>query len=246
MLRRVVTFGCAAAVGFAGLLFTGSAQAGPVKLVGQTLNLHVAAAPGGSHIASTTFTDPGPFSDSVTATDIGDGFSRTATSSMNASSGVDHYHVDGKLTFNSTDTRAGRSSQEINSGFGVTAVFEVDEPYYLIIDRSLVVDFLKTNGAVFSENSYRFLTESGEDPYAGSAQFQLAPGKYTLDLKATGGADIAQFDDVSLDYSYRFDLNFTPGSEPPPSAIPLPPAVWSALVVLGLGAANRIRKHCMA
>jgi hypothetical protein len=243
-MLRVARFGRAlAVVGAAGLLFTGSAEAGHVKLLGQTLNLHVATAPGGGHIASKTFTDPAPFSDSVDADDVGSGFSRTAASSMNASSGVDTYHVDGKLTFNSHDTRVGRSSHIINSGFGVQVAFEVDEPYFLTIDRSLVVDFDKTNGAVFSENSYRFLNQStGEDPYAGSAQFALTPGTYLLDLKATGQADAAQFDDVSLDYSYRFDLNFTPGSTPP-NAIPLPPAVWSGLIGLGAVALNRLRRR---
>ena len=151
--------------------------------------------------------------------------------------------IDTRLSFDSLDTRSGGGANTIVNAYNYRVEFTIDSAYTF----DFVSDITNGSGSWNDEQGYNLVSgvrADGDSVFIGPGESGvLQPGTYTLTVQqsnqriSTGDPDLTS---AFRDYNYSFALAPV-DSGGGPNPIPLPPAVWSGLAVLGAGAFTRIR-----
>ena len=228
-------------------------EAGTVNVTGVNLNVGatVDLAERDSVIDTKTSTTVGDFEDAARANDAGEGFDATATTGVKARFGQDGFFFSTTTEFEVLDTRPPTSSSVINNRFDYQVDFTIDSAYEFDFSTQ-VTDDAGTGDTWGDQQGDRQLTGTttgGDEVLFGADESGvLQPGTYSLRIlqgneRISAGDPNSSTD--SIEYEDAFALSAVdggggdPGGEPSP--VPLPPAIWSGLAVLGR-ALNRLRK----
>jgi hypothetical protein len=241
-----------------GLAFLGVAAAGAdraaagVQVLSQDGFVRARVAPGrGEPLTTDQESAPssGSFTRAAQALVAIDGFAADARSNVDATLGQDGFTFAGALAYEATDTRpddpeSGVPTVRLDYEFHVT--FSIDEAYDYDFQHTRARNDTYPFNELENLHQIRGVDVDFLDVDANGGG-TLQPGTYELTLAQTAEGLIGP--GAVLDFDYEVALDLTPvdgngngGGTP----IPLPPAVWSGLLVLGAGAANRMRKRLMA
>jgi hypothetical protein len=246
--RSVVT--CVAALAGAVALAPSGASAG-VTIINPVRN--VTSGVNGSGTVSHTAPDAGPFQDAAVAVDSGQGFTDTTSTSIDSVLNSSRLSFEGSYDFTAADQRigGGEDSPFIHF-FGSVAAgaeFALDQAYSYTLTYNLNCPTPPEALEVIQDSEARFFGDN--DPSDSLVQpgttrtGVLQPGQYQLQLNRNVDGFATPPQDFAYSEGYSFILDLKPvgdgGGKPNP--VPLPPAVWSGLIVLGAGALNRLRKR---
>jgi hypothetical protein len=232
-----------------GLAVAGSADAGPVRIISQERTLTVSAQGGAGRERITktlSAENAGTFSANVSADDTNPAMVAKASAGVDSTLGDTGFRFRGRLAWY-LDDLGERDQLESNAEaqYAFNVVFAVDETYrYSFANNGRLVH---SEGGSGAGDAGEFLSGPGASG-ALEETGVLTPGTYTLELFLFQGSSETT---VGYEGSYRreFDLSFdlapvaNVGQHDQPAAVPLPPAVWSGLLVLGAGAVKRWRKR---
>jgi hypothetical protein len=253
------TFGRSTAMFVAGLagvaaaaLAPSSASAG-VVIVNQVRNVVSGVSDGGD--VSHTAPDAGPFNDTAVAVGSGQGFTNTTSTSIQSVLNSSRLTFEGSYVFNADDQRTGGGEDSPFIHFfgsvAASAEFALDQAYSYTLTYNLTRPTPPEGLSVVQDSEARFFGDN--DPSDSLVQpgttrtGVLQPGQYRIQLNRNvdGFATPPQDFEYTEDYSLVLDLRPVSGGGNP-NPIPLPPAVWSGLALLGAGALNRLRKRRVA
>ena len=271
MVRLIPTAGClkrsfAAGVAFAAAAgLASAAHAGVATITSQQITFSAdGPGPQQDEFTSTALT---PLDETtVTSTDEGDGFRNQAFVTVQTENetgpGVDpgqrlRYFASYVFRFNDARPNSDpenplplihpQGTVSLGTTFTVSEAtnFSVDF-FHNASDEPDGVDILSEGEArVFLGNdpSESLLTFTGE-----TRQGVLQPGEYrfTFDTRVEGFAQAPVDGEYVESFDFKLDLSPVGGGGGEPTPIPLPPAIWSGLIVLGAGALNRLRRGRVA
>ena len=237
------------------------AQAGPVQVISQEREIRAGARVGVTGEDGVTdedsqddrevAPDAGPFNATVSADVSREGFVARSSATMNSTLDDDGFDFAGRLEWEVENQGLDPDEAVAEALFDVTVIFSLDEAYRYNFATDLNVIRNEGGDPEGQDVNFRLVSQTdGQEVPEGSGT--LAPGEYRLDLLryvANSGADAPVEGAFAEEYDIRLELEQADGGDGGgggETPIPLPPAVWAGLSVMGLGLLNRWRKSRLA
>jgi hypothetical protein len=230
------------------------AAAGPVaiEVFARTVDVASRGLSGESEYDRAETTDTGPFDATVSADTSGGDVVSRARASVESTLGPGGFTAAGSLAYDLLDTGDLAFLTDASGSVTLYARFTFDEPYQYT--AALDVDVLTDDPGVDAGVQKDFYTYDDDgnpvylplpDPGETTAATRIDPGTYDLYFTRAVAGYAVDGEPRSYAEEFDFELRFAPvdGNGGEPNPIPLPPAAWSGLIVLG-GAAilARVRK----
>ena len=223
------------------------APAGPVQIVSQERRIEAEINLREAEIRGAV--DVGPFRETAGSRFVEEGFRNEAVATIDSTLDPDRFTLDGTLSYDVQDTRP-------DGGFGAplrasatldaSVVFSLDEAYRYTLRYDL--DETDNDPDASVESAFEFVGFDGGSVDETVAEGQtvsgvLEPGSYRLALPVRIANTVAdeQLRSFDLDYGLSLDLEPVDGVDGG-TPIPLPPAVWSGIALMGAGLLNRWRR----
>ena len=242
-MKRMFAGGLMASALLAAAAVAPSAEAGTVTIHSQSRTVSF-----GALGASQSFTaaDNENVNKTFSETYDGNGLSGTTSASLVSTVGQDGFTFKGSVAYDVRNDRFGENGEELFAGgpdIRIVGVFEfsVDAPFTYQLGGGLKI--LKDDPHALVEAPSEFY------PYDGAGTGLLEPGvtyrfvtPFAVDSFSIHSGTERSF---SAEFDYQLLLSPVDGGNGggSPNPIPLPPAVWSGLAVLGAGALNRLRRR---